>query len=220
MSSHHIVLDAQEAALIVANGEACSDDLLDQLLEWSPFVMILDGALERYVLKDKVFDVFLGDFDGRKVDELGSVLPAQVEIVHVPEQDKTDLEKGIEFLIKKGHKAVNILWATGRRSDHYLNNISILGRYLSQIDLVMIDAHSVIFPVRSGFKKYYPAGTNISLMPLNKVTNLRTGNLVWNSSGQNYEFPFSSSSSNRVLKNGIVNIHYDEGILLLMECRD
>jgi thiamine pyrophosphokinase len=32
MSSHHIVRDDQEPELIIANGEACSDDLLDQLM--------------------------------------------------------------------------------------------------------------------------------------------------------------------------------------------
>ena len=32
MSSHHIVRDDQEPALIIANGAACSDELLGQLL--------------------------------------------------------------------------------------------------------------------------------------------------------------------------------------------
>lgn len=36
MSSHHIVRDDQEPALIIANGAACSSELLGQLLEWSP----------------------------------------------------------------------------------------------------------------------------------------------------------------------------------------
>jgi len=46
MSSHHIVREKQEPALIIANGEACSTELLNQLLEWSPFVVVLDGAYE------------------------------------------------------------------------------------------------------------------------------------------------------------------------------
>jgi thiamine pyrophosphokinase len=220
MSSHHIVLDSQEAALIVANGESCSNELLDQLLEWSPFTLVLDGALERYMSLNKVFDVFLGDFDNRDLTKIREQLPSQIQIEHMPDQESSDLEKGIEFLIKDGHRAVNIVWATGRRSDHFLNNISILARYSDRINLVMIDDHSVIYPVKSGFKKYYKKGTLISLMPLTKVTNLVTNNLVWNSKGQTYEFPFNGSSSNEAALDGVVEVNYDSGVLLLMECRD
>ena len=38
MSSHHIVRDDQEPALIITNGASCSEEeLIGQLLEWSPF---------------------------------------------------------------------------------------------------------------------------------------------------------------------------------------
>ena len=47
MSSHHIVRDDQEPALIIANGASCSDELMGQLLEWSPLVIVLDSAIER-----------------------------------------------------------------------------------------------------------------------------------------------------------------------------
>ena len=40
MSSHHIVRDDQEPALIIANGASCSNELLGQLLEWSPIVIV------------------------------------------------------------------------------------------------------------------------------------------------------------------------------------
>ena len=45
MSSHHIARDDQEPALIIANGEMCSQELLGQLLEWSPLVIVLDSAI-------------------------------------------------------------------------------------------------------------------------------------------------------------------------------
>jgi thiamine pyrophosphokinase len=47
MSSHHIVRDDQEPALIIANGASCSEELMGQLLEWSPLVIVLDSAIER-----------------------------------------------------------------------------------------------------------------------------------------------------------------------------
>ena len=63
MSSHHIVRDDQEPALIIANGAECSNELLGQLLEWSPLVIVLDSAMERVVALGIKVDVLLGDFD-------------------------------------------------------------------------------------------------------------------------------------------------------------
>jgi thiamine pyrophosphokinase len=64
LSSHHIVRDDQEPALIIANGSACNLELLGQLLEWSPLVIVLDSAMERVMKLDIKVDVLLGDFDG------------------------------------------------------------------------------------------------------------------------------------------------------------
>ena len=63
MSSHHIVRDDQEPALIIANGLACNTELLGQLLEWSPLVIVLDAAIERVLDLGIKVDVLLGDFD-------------------------------------------------------------------------------------------------------------------------------------------------------------
>ncbi len=63
MSSHHIVRDDQEPALIIANGASCNIELLGQLLEWSPLVIVLDSAIERVLALEIKVDILLGDFD-------------------------------------------------------------------------------------------------------------------------------------------------------------
>lgn len=220
MSSHHVVREAQEPALIIANGESCSNELIGQLLEWSPFIVVLDGALDRVLQLGIKFDVVLGDFDHQSLDEVRERIPPDTTIEYVPDQEKTDLEKGIEFLIQRNFKAVNIIWATGKRSDHYINNIAILARYHQQINQVMIDDHSRIYPISSGFKKYYAGKENLSLIPLNKVSNIVTENLVWNLNGQDLEYPYNTSSSNKVANSGIVSVNFDSGFMLVMECLD
>jgi thiamine pyrophosphokinase len=220
MSSHHIVRDAQEPALIIANGESCSYDLLGQLLEWSPHIVVLDGALSRVEELKIKYDVILGDFDGLDIDALTELIPPNTKIIHTPDQEKTDLEKGIEYLIKNNFMAVNIVWATGRRSDHYMNNIGTLARYKDKIHQVMIDDYSKIYPIETGFKKFYKADTNLSLIPLTKVEKLKTRNLVWNLDGEDIEYPYRTSSSNKVSESGIVSVEFQSGILLMMECLD
>ena len=220
MSSHHIVREGQEPALLIANGEACSRELLDQLLEWSPYVLVLDGALKRVLNLGIKFDGILGDFDTCTQEEIIGMVQPNTEVVYTPDQEKSDLEKGLEFLISKKFAAVNIVWATGMRSDHYMNNIATLARYKDQINLVMLDNYSKIYPINSGFKKHFSENTNVSLIPLNKVENVKTGNLVWNLNNETLDYPYRTSSSNKVLSMGMVEVQFDSGILLMMECID
>lgn len=220
MSSHHIVRDEQEPALIIANGQSCSFELMGQLLEWSPVVMVLDGAIHRVLELGIKIDVVLGDFD--KTENWEELLANQqpVEVVHTPDQNKTDLEKGLDYLIAKGHKAVNILWATGKRADHAINNLSTLVKYKNQITIVMLDDHSRIFNLPTHFTKWYPAYYNISLIPLGSVHGLTTKGLQYNLNNEDLHLGQRTSSSNKTQEDGLVTIHFESGNLLLMECND
>jgi len=220
MSSHHVVRENQEPALIIANGPSCGQDLLSQLLEWSPYVVVLDGAMERVLSLGIKFDALLGDFDRLDMEHPIFQEQSDVEIVHTPDQEKTDLEKAIEFLISKGHKAVNIVWATGWRMDHTFNNIATLGKYYTQIHCVMLDDFSRIFVIPTVFKKYYTKGQVLSLMPLNEVKNITTSGLLYNLNEEILSLPGRTGSSNEAVQTGMVEIKYTEGILLLMECND
>lgn len=220
MSSHHIVRDEQEPALIIANGQSCSFELMGQLLEWSPIVMVLDGAIHRVLELGIKLDIVLGDFD--KIENWDELLANQqpVEVVHTPDQNKTDLEKGLDFLIGKGHKAVNILWATGKRADHHINNLSTLVKYKDQITIVMLDDNSRIFNLPNQFTKWYTANQNISLIPLGSVFGLTTKGLTYNLQNEDLHLGQRTSSSNKTEADGLIKIKFDSGNLLLMECND
>lgn len=129
MSSHHIVRDDQEPALIIANGESCSSELLGQLLEWSPIVVVLDSAITRVIELGIKVDVLLGDFDRNFDAEKYKNSQYPIEIVHTPNQNKTDLEKAFDYLIERKIPAVNVVWATGRRADHTITNVTNIVRY-------------------------------------------------------------------------------------------
>lgn len=220
MSSHHIVRDDQEPALIIANGASCSSELLGQLLEWSPIVVVLDNAIERVLQLDIKVDVLLGDFDGDFNPEIYKEKQFPLEIVHAPDQDKTDLEKAFEYLVQKGHKAVNVVWATGKRADHTITNITNIVRFRNQLKIVILDDHSKIFLLPNKFEKWYTKSTPISLIPIGKVTGITTSNLKYPLNNDELTIGYKTGSSNEVLQDGIVKIEHLEGDLLLMECFD
>jgi thiamine pyrophosphokinase len=220
MSSHHIVRDDQEPALIIANGASCDPELLGQLLEWSPLVIVLDSAMERVMKLDIKVDVLLGDFD-RDYDVARykeSQFP--IEIIHVPDQNKTDLEKAFDYLYERKIPAVNVVWATGKRTDHTITNLTNIVRYREKLKIVILDDHSKVFLLSKRFEKWYTANTPISLIPIGHVSGIHSENLFYPLQNDSLTIGYRTGSSNHVAKDGIVVIEHDAGDLLMMECFD
>ena len=220
MSSHHIVRDDQEPALIIANGEVCSSELLGQLLEWSPIVIVLDSAIERVLELGIKVDVLLGDFDRGLDINYYKEKQYPLEIVFVPNQDKTDLEKAFDYLIEKGHKAVNVIWATGKRADHTITNLTNIVAYRNLLKIVILDDHSKVYLLPETFEKWYTANTILSLIPIGKVSGITTQNLFYSLKNEDLTIGYRTGSSNHVIQDGIVSISHSNGDLLLMECWD
>lgn len=220
MSSHHIVRDDQEPALIIANGDACSAELLGQLLEWSPLVIVLDSAIERVLKLDIKVDVLLGDFDRGFDTNYYKEQQYPLEIVHTPNQDKTDLEKAFDYLIEKGHRAANVIWATGKRADHTITNLTNIVAYRNLLKVVLLDDHSKVFLLQNQFEKWYTANTILSLIPIGKVTGITTQNLFYSLHNEELIIGYRTGSSNHVIEDGLVKISHETGDLLLMECWD
>ena len=220
MSSHHIVRDAQEPALIIANGEACSVELLGELLEWSPLVIVLDTAINRVLELGIKVDVLLGDFDRDFDPERIRQEQYPIEIIYATDQNKTDLEKAFDYLIGRGFPAVNVVWATGRRADHTITNITNVVRFREQLKIVLLDDYSKIFLLPRFYEKWYVAGTPISLIPIGQVDGIMTKNLKYPLDNESLTMGYRSGSSNEALADGIVSITHSSGDLLLMECVD
>lgn len=219
MSSHHIIRDDQEPALIIANGESCSDELLGQLLEWSPLVIVLDSAIDRVLARGIKIDVHLGDFD-RGLDPSEFITQYPIEIVYAPDQDKTDLEKAFDYLIERKIPAVNVVWATGRRTDHTITNLTNIVRYRDQLKILILDDYSKVFVLPKSYQKWYPANMPLSLIPVGVVSGISSENLFYPLSDDTLTLGYRTGSCNHVAADGIVKITHDDGDLLLMECRD
>ncbi|MDR2221744.1 MAG: thiamine diphosphokinase [Flavobacteriaceae bacterium] len=220
MSSHHIVRDDQEPALIIANGAACSQELMGQLLEWSPLVVVLDSAIERVIELGIKVDVLIGDFDRDFDAEIYREKQYPIEIVHIADQDSTDLEKACDYLIQRGIPAANIIWATGKRADHTITNITNIVKYKKTLKITIYDDYSRIYTLPNSFKKWYEKDTIISLIPIGEVTEITSTNLLYPLTNESLILGDRTGSSNTVLKDGLVTIEYKEGSLLMMECHD
>ena len=205
MSSHHIVRDDQEPALIIANGAACSKELMGQLLEWSPLVIVLDNAIDRVIELGIKVDVLLGDFDEGFDPEKYREMQYPLEIVYSPDQEKTDLEKAFDYLIERKIPAVNVIWATGKRTDHTITNITNIVRYRDKLKIVILDDHSNVYLLPKKFEKWYPAATPVSLIPIGKVSGITTKNLKYPLNNEELTIGYRTGSSNATLADGLIS---------------
>lgn len=158
MSSHHIIREKQEPALLIMSLEGFESEHLGQILEWSPTVIV----------NEDIYD--LADSLALKVDGVLTNNPdflAQ-ENTRIILTNLDPLEDCLKYLVGEGYPAVNIITKEFKLKDYAL--------FVDDIDIVVFIADQKIFPVRSGFSKWQPAGERVQL--LHEVHNLSTSGLV------------------------------------------
>jgi thiamine pyrophosphokinase len=98
--------------------------------------------------------------------------------VHTPDQNKTDLESFFDYLYEEKIAAVNVVWATGKRTDHTITNLTNIVRYREKLEIVILDDHSKVFYYLRNSKNGIQQ-TPISLIPIGHVTGIHSENLFY-----------------------------------------
>ncbi|MEX8547738.1 MAG: thiamine diphosphokinase [Mucilaginibacter sp.] len=148
MSSHHIVREKQEPALLILDLAGFDEEHLGQLLEWSPTVLVNDASAEKLQSLGIKFDVLLSETENPTLQEHLRVLPIQ----------ENALKTGLQFLVVEKYPAVNII--TDKRS---IANFLV---FADQITLVIFSNNQKIYPVGSGFSKWKAAGETVEILQI------------------------------------------------------
>ncbi|HEY0053771.1 MAG TPA: thiamine pyrophosphokinase [Pedobacter sp.] len=146
MSSHHIIREKQEPALLIMNLEGFNYENLGQLLEWSPTVIV----------DERVFETV--DSMGIKIDAIVSKNPLfheQPGTLIIPTEDDP-LQDALKFLTGEQYPAVNIITNNFAAKDFAL--------FVERIDIVILTPDKKIFPVKPGFSKWQTAGEEIEIL--------------------------------------------------------
>lgn len=147
MSSHHVVREKQEPALLVLSLDSFDEELLGQLLEWSPTVIVSGEIAEK-----------LHSF-GIKIDWVIGDAVTGIEQEHVklvPGGAGSNAGAALKFLVEQGYPAVNVVADDLDLADYT--------PFAGKIDLVIFYQHKKIYPVHSGFSKWKPAGEVIEVV--------------------------------------------------------
>lgn len=147
MSSHHIVREKQEPALLVLGLDGFDDELLGQLLEWSPTVittLLTAEKLNSYGIK---IDWIITD-GGDEIE--------QSDVKLMSANNHNMAEAALKYLTAYEYPSVNIVTDELTLSDYE--------PYAGQINIVIFNAGKKIFPVSPGFSKWKPAGDIVEIL--------------------------------------------------------
>jgi hypothetical protein len=166
MSSHHFVKEQQEPALIILQADDYAFDLVADILEWSPTVVVGQDALDKVMSWGIKIDRIVADesFIIKNTD----LLEEQFPLEFLPCKKSTLLDTGIHYLLNSGHSAAVILGF-----DH--TKAIALESLLKYLDLVIYDGPIRYFPAKAGeLKKWLPSGSIQIHAPENSFIEIST----------------------------------------------
>lgn len=144
MSSHHIIKEKQEPALYIISLGNFDDEQLGQLLEWSPTLIVQDSEYEKIWTMGIKADLIAGNSSVTALQEHTQIIDTAV----------LGSEAVLQYLIQTGYSAVHIIID---------QEIPINWKsYVNHINVVFFDGINKIYPIRSGFSVWKPAGAQFS----------------------------------------------------------
>ncbi len=158
MSSHHIIREKQEPALLILGLDNFDDELLGQLLEWSPTVVASDEMAEKLNAYGIKVDWIISD-------DLEDDIQSDIRLLQLTDQH--EIITALNFLTENNYPAVNVVTDELDLEDYL--------PYINQINLVIFYNNQKIYPITSGYSKWKPEGEIIEL--LSTPTNLQFNGL-------------------------------------------
>lgn len=188
---------ARLSALVLANGQPPSFRMLRSLRRRSDVFVCADGGANVAARARLRPDLIIGDFD--------SVTPGvlrkfrSVPTCRLRDQETTDLEKAMGWLVRAGIRKITIAGAFGGRLDHVAGNLSVIGKFSRRADITAVDDNGELLPVVDRRSLPCEPGTTISLLPLSRCVGVTTRGLQWELHNAALELGVRDGTSNRVI---------------------
>ena len=199
------------SAVLVANGEKPVSNYAKQLIAQNNLKICVDSNLSFFKELDVEPDIIIGDLDTVDINKSGS----KSTIVNKEDQNKTDLEKSLDYCIAQNIKDIYIIGATGERDDHSLANIMIAQQYSDTLNIEMISNFFQIFFVNGSKEILEKKSRNLSMISLISDNKITTSGLEYNLSDQKLN-SFSHGISNRIISDKCL-IKAKEKLILFIE---
>ncbi|MFN7001865.1 MAG: thiamine diphosphokinase [Roseinatronobacter sp.] len=204
----NIPVDTSDGVTLVGGGDVAQADL-EQALALAPVLVAADGGANRICGWGHAPERVIGDLDSLDPglrQELGA------RVVHVPDQNSTDLDKCLEriaapFVIGIGFD--------GARLDHTLAAMTSLVWH-GRARVVLLCAEDICFLAPPQISLDLTPGARVSLFPMTHVTG-RSAGLHWPIEGLDFTPAATIGTSNRADQSRVELTFDMPGMLVLLE---
>lgn len=159
MSSHHFVRENQEPGLYIEEWFSAAPELLEQLAQWAPKIIVHERVLDEVLTTGTKIDVVLYVNDKTVIEEK-TRFQFPIEVVKA----KNSFEETIRFIEK-----------------HYINRIHIISSktpeeitFETEAKLTFFNSQHSFFSIEKGFEKWMAAGDTFAIIE-DGVKKQRTG---------------------------------------------
>ena len=157
----------------------------------------------------------IGDLDS--VDEDMRAAIPEGRFHRVSRLDITDLEKAVAFALARGSTDIEILGASGGRSDHALANLSVLVTHRGAAAIRVHDELFEVSLVDGSATIVGQAGTVVSLVALGECTGVTTDGLRWPL--DDFTLPFGPRGIHNEIATSPARVSVKTGHLLVFKGR-
>ena len=200
--------------LLVLGGEPPLPVLLEREFRLSDQVIAVDGGVQPLFEAGLAADLLIGDFDSI---EKPSNYYNCLKVKHLPSQDQSDFQKALDQ-IPLGADAITILGGTGKRQDHFINNLLIAMNIDLKKRVCFLDAYCCIHRItpERPLRLNGVANNQISLLPFTTAKGVQTQGLRWNLQFQNMN-PQEQLGISNIAQSDEIKISLTEGCLWVIE---
>ena len=169
--------------VLLINGEFPTHPVPLRFLNSAETIICTDGSADKLLENGCTPDVIIGDMDSTKLkkDDFKGVW------ISSPNQNKTDLQKTLDWCIANNLNDVIILGAMGKREDHSLGNLHVLDAFSRKLKMKFVTNYAVIYSFKGKRTFSSLKGQQISIVAIENVKSISTVGLKYELN--NEQFP-------------------------------
>jgi len=161
--------------VIVGNGEFPAHPISLNHLKNAGSIICADGGADQLISHKFTPDVIVGDMDSTKFQKENF----KGIWISSPDQNRTDLQKTLDWCVSNNITEVTVLGIMGKREDHSLGNLHVLAEFSHKMDIKFVTNYAVIYCTQGKKTFSSMADQQISIVAIENVQSISTVGLKY-----------------------------------------
>ena len=132
----------KKSVSLIINGEFPISKKIMNQIKSSEIIIAIDGATNTLIDIGITPTISIGDFDSIDVSYKNKIS----KLIYTEDQNKTDLEKTLDWCIKNDYLSLSIFGISGKSEDHFLGNFFAINEYCDIINCTIYTDYCIITP--------------------------------------------------------------------------